>query len=423
MRLVGRAHTVLTADVYQRPENPYVKEIAAVDSLKPGDVMVAATNGSERTCLWGELLSTAARARGATGCLIDGHTRDVQRILEMGFPVFCTGFRPVDSSSRSTVIDFGCPVRCGDVLVHPGDIIFADIDGVVVIPEDLSGADRPAGAGESRGRERQPRDAGAGISSARRVRPVSACSRTGEEQQRGVAYRHRYRRHLHRPCRLDDEATFVYGKQASTPDGPARALGAVLRRGRRRRRDGAEHGRRHDGGHQRGAASDGRRVLFVTTAGFEDVPFIGRLDKEELYNLHWRKPAPLVTRRDCYGIAERVGHDGECSAADRETALDDLVAFVACAAVAGEELAVAVCLCSPISLPSMSSAIKRALAGAFPGLPISVSHEVSPTWREYERGEHDDRRCVHQTGPAATTSPGCERRSSGSRASTRRSAC
>jgi 4-hydroxy-4-methyl-2-oxoglutarate aldolase len=136
MRLVGRAHTVLTADVYQRPEEPYSKEIAAVDSLQPGDVMVAATNGSERTCLWGELLSTAARARGATGCLIDGHTRDVQRILAMGFPVFCTGFRPVDSSARSTVIDYGCPVRCGDVLVHPGDIIFADIDGVVVIPPE-----------------------------------------------------------------------------------------------------------------------------------------------------------------------------------------------------------------------------------------------------------------------------------------------
>ncbi len=137
MRLVGRAHTVLTADVYQRPENPYVKEIAAVDALQPGDVMVATTNGSERTCLWGELLSTAARARGATGCLIDGHTRDVTRILEMGFPVFCTGFRPVDSSSRSTVIDYGGPVRCGDVLVNPGDIIFADFDGVVVIPPDL----------------------------------------------------------------------------------------------------------------------------------------------------------------------------------------------------------------------------------------------------------------------------------------------
>ncbi|MFN8593319.1 MAG: RraA family protein [Thermomicrobiales bacterium] len=136
MRLVGRAHTVLSADIYARPENPYIKEIAAVDALKPGDVTVAATNGSQRTCLWGELLSTAARARGATGCLIDGHTRDVRRILEMEFPVFCTGFRPVDSSSRSIVIDYGIPVLCGDVMVYPGDIIFGDIDGVVVIPRD-----------------------------------------------------------------------------------------------------------------------------------------------------------------------------------------------------------------------------------------------------------------------------------------------
>jgi regulator of RNase E activity RraA len=134
MKLVGRAHTVLSADVYQRPQEPYVTEIAAVDALKPGDVTVAVTNGSQRTCLWGELLSTAARARGATGCLIDGHTRDVHRIVAMQFPVFCTGFRPVDSSFRSIVIDHGCPVLCGDVLVHPGDIIVGDVDGVVVIP-------------------------------------------------------------------------------------------------------------------------------------------------------------------------------------------------------------------------------------------------------------------------------------------------
>ena len=71
----------------------------------------------------------------------------------------------------------------------------------------------------------------------------------------------------------------------------------------------------------------GARVLFVTTAGFEDVPFIGRLDKEELYNLHWRKPAPLVSRRDCYGIPERIGHDGSVLVPLTESALDDLVAL------------------------------------------------------------------------------------------------
>jgi 4-hydroxy-4-methyl-2-oxoglutarate aldolase len=101
MRLVGRAHTVMTADVYVRPEEPYGPEIEAVDALRPGDVMVASTSHSERTCFWGELLSTAAVARGAAGCAIDGHTRDALRIMDMGFPVFATGFRPVDSSSWS----------------------------------------------------------------------------------------------------------------------------------------------------------------------------------------------------------------------------------------------------------------------------------------------------------------------------------
>jgi regulator of RNase E activity RraA len=136
MRLIGRAHTVLTADVYERPAEPYRLEIESVDALKPGDVMVASTNHSRRTCFWGELLSTAAVARGATGCAIDGHTRDALRIMEMGFPVFTTGFRPVDSSSRSQVVAYGCPVEVGGVIVHPGDIIFGDFDGIVVIPPD-----------------------------------------------------------------------------------------------------------------------------------------------------------------------------------------------------------------------------------------------------------------------------------------------
>lgn len=133
-RVIGRAHTVLTTDVYARPEEPYRLEIAAVDALKPNDVMVAMTHDSRRTCFWGELLSTAAIARGATGCVIDGHTRDVLRIIEMGFPVFCTGIRPVDSSSRSIVVDYNIPIECGGVRVAPGDVVFGDFDGIVVIP-------------------------------------------------------------------------------------------------------------------------------------------------------------------------------------------------------------------------------------------------------------------------------------------------
>ena len=135
--VVGRAYTALTADIFQVIDDPYEGEIEAVDSLKPNDIMVVCTNRSIRTCFWGELLSTAARARGARGIVIDGYTRDVAQIIAMQFPTFVTGMSVVDSAGRSTVVDHGCPVNCGDVLVNTGDIVFGDIDGVVVIPKEL----------------------------------------------------------------------------------------------------------------------------------------------------------------------------------------------------------------------------------------------------------------------------------------------
>jgi len=135
--VVGRAYTVITADIFQVIEDPYRAEIEAVDSLKSNDVMVAFTNQSKRTCFWGELLSTAARARGARGIVIDGYARDVAQITAMKFPTFATGMSVVDSAGRSIVIDHGCPVNCGDVTVNTGDIVFGDIDGVVVIPKEL----------------------------------------------------------------------------------------------------------------------------------------------------------------------------------------------------------------------------------------------------------------------------------------------
>jgi len=135
--VVGRAYTVLAADIFQVTDDPYKGEIEAVDSLKSNDIMVVCTNRSTRTCFWGELLSTAARARGARGIVIDGYTRDVAQIIVMQFPTFATGMSVVDSAGRSIAVDHGCPVNCGDVLVNTGDIVFGDIDGVVVIPKEL----------------------------------------------------------------------------------------------------------------------------------------------------------------------------------------------------------------------------------------------------------------------------------------------
>jgi 4-hydroxy-4-methyl-2-oxoglutarate aldolase len=136
-RLVGRAHTILSSDVYSFPSEPYEMEILAIDSVPADHVVVAGTNKSTRTCLWGELLSTAARARGGRGAVIDGHTRDVAMIEQMNFPVFSTGMRPVDSLGRGRIVSYGEPGSCGGVVVHEGDIVFADVDGVVVIPRDI----------------------------------------------------------------------------------------------------------------------------------------------------------------------------------------------------------------------------------------------------------------------------------------------
>lgn len=133
--VVGRAMPVLCVDVYEMPDEPYQQEIAAVDSLKQNDIFVCSTNRSTRNCIWGELLSTAARARGARGAIIEGFIRDARQITEMQFPVFMTGLSPVDSYGRGDVVAYNVPIECGGVTVNPGDVVFGDIDGVVVIPQ------------------------------------------------------------------------------------------------------------------------------------------------------------------------------------------------------------------------------------------------------------------------------------------------
>ena len=135
--VVGRAMPVLCLDVYEIPDEPYQQEIAAVDSLKQDDVLVCSTNGSTRICFWGELLSTAASARGARGAIIDGFIRDVRRIMGMRFPIFTTGLSPVDSNGRGEVVAYNVPIECGGVTVNPGDIVFGDADGVVIIPQSV----------------------------------------------------------------------------------------------------------------------------------------------------------------------------------------------------------------------------------------------------------------------------------------------
>ena len=164
--LAGRARTGLYMLAYEvrDGENPYEVEIALVDDLKPGDVPVLACDGpTQRIAPWGELLSTAAQVRGAAGCITDGLVRDVRQIREMRFPVFHGGIGPLDTKGRARMVQREVPVECAGVLVRDGDIVFGDVDGVVVIPQERAtevlarAKEKVAGEGRTRDELRQGR--------------------------------------------------------------------------------------------------------------------------------------------------------------------------------------------------------------------------------------------------------------------------
>jgi 4-hydroxy-4-methyl-2-oxoglutarate aldolase len=135
--LVGRAKTTLWSDLTQADPAPYEKELIVVDDCRPDDVLIAAAGGSTRSGIWGELLSTAARNRGCQGAIVDGAVRDVAKMRAMQFPVFALGTSPYDSKDRQRVTDIDVPVEIDGVAFHPGELVLADIDGVVVVPHSV----------------------------------------------------------------------------------------------------------------------------------------------------------------------------------------------------------------------------------------------------------------------------------------------
>jgi regulator of RNase E activity RraA len=131
-KAAGFALTVQTVPARETsPACPYAGELAAVDSLQAGDVLVVSESAWS---FWGELLSTAANYRGCRGVILDGPTRDSPAIRSMSFPVFHVGFHPADSLGRLDVVDHNIPINSGGVLVYPNDLVLADHDGVVVVP-------------------------------------------------------------------------------------------------------------------------------------------------------------------------------------------------------------------------------------------------------------------------------------------------
>jgi N-methylhydantoinase A len=127
----------------------------------------------------------------------------------------------------------------------------------------------------------------------------------------------------------------------------------------------------------------GARVVYLTTKGFEDIPYIQRINRKHHYDFHWRKPSPLVRRRDCLGVGERLDEEGGVLT---PLDLDALEATLDAAGLDGDGAAVAVCLLFAYLNPDHELRVRDAIHARLPGVPVSLSHEVAPIWREYERG-------------------------------------
>jgi regulator of RNase E activity RraA len=143
MVIAGRAMTVLEADVHgERIEGsanllmaqPFGLMFEALDSLGPHEVYIC-TGSSPSYALWGGLMSTRALRLGAVGAVLDGYVRDSREIRSLGFPIAAQGTYAQDQGPRGKVIDYRCPLRIGHVHVRPGDIVFGDCDGVLIIPK------------------------------------------------------------------------------------------------------------------------------------------------------------------------------------------------------------------------------------------------------------------------------------------------
>ena len=136
MKLAGRAMPALIVDVHGPQKKPFGKLTESLDQLQPGEVFLG-SGGDMRCAYWGEILTATARMRGAVGAVVNGFHRDTPQVLKQNWPVFSRGRFAQDSSVRSIVADYRCPIEIGQVSIEPGDIIFGDLDGVVIIPQSV----------------------------------------------------------------------------------------------------------------------------------------------------------------------------------------------------------------------------------------------------------------------------------------------
>lgn len=136
MKIAGRACTILENDVFGAPKKPFGYLTEALDQLQEDEVFIA--TGARNSALWGELLTATAKARGAVGAVLDGYTRDTPQVLSQNFPVFAKARWAQDSSIRTYVFDYRCTIEIGQVTIRDQDIVFGDMDGVLIIPKEIA---------------------------------------------------------------------------------------------------------------------------------------------------------------------------------------------------------------------------------------------------------------------------------------------
>lgn len=135
-RVAGHAHTLRVVPVSKPPERPYEHLLSAIDRLDDEAVLVIGTEGESSSSLFGGLLTTAVKARAGRGVIIDGPVRDVEELREIGFPVYATWISPLDSAGRDEAVAADVEILVGGVRVKPGDLVFADADGIVFVPAE-----------------------------------------------------------------------------------------------------------------------------------------------------------------------------------------------------------------------------------------------------------------------------------------------
>ena len=144
MIVVGRAMPVLETDTLDNTstssnamlKKPFGLMLEALDQLKENEIYLC-TGGTPSYALWGELMSTRALQCGASGAVLNGYSRDTLGILKLNFPTFSYGTYAQDQAPRGKVIDFRVPIKIDNVAITPGDVVFGDIDGVCIIPQEI----------------------------------------------------------------------------------------------------------------------------------------------------------------------------------------------------------------------------------------------------------------------------------------------